>query len=507
MRVGKINSAAVGEISMEKLNISPELFARFSEKLDKEIGLQLPKTCTPNWEEKIQALTDAFGFKTAVDCLSWLTRASLGQREHDILAKYLTVGETYFFRDSNAFKALAEEILPLLIKQRLESKSIRIWCAACCTGEEPYSIAILLHQLIPDIEQWNIHLVGTDLNVEFLKKCELGIYKEWSFRSTPPDIRKTYFVKGKDGEQLRPDIRKLVKFMYLNLVEDKYPLLINGTQAMDVIFCNNILIYFTPEKIRQVVVQLSKALVDGGWLITSAVEVPYIHEKQLMLRKINEGTFFQKTAASELLEEKPIPRKKRDVHEPKVFPKEIKYEEKKTLSTQTQPLKADIQKMSADLYEQGQYVELIELLEKSFETRSNRMTDFGTQEILLLAKSYANVGKLENALKWIQSVLKIEKLNPDAYLFLGILYQEMELIEEAIQALNKALFLDSRLVLGYYILGSLFLKQKKINEADRNFKNALKLLFKEDSLNIVRGSDGMTAGRLRELLSNSQELE
>jgi len=101
-----------------------------------------------------------------------------------VLASHLTIGETYFFRDSGTFQALEEHILPELIRQRRgKNQQFRIWSAACATGEEPYSVAILLQKLIVNLDGWNISILATDINPQAIKKARLGIYNNWSFRS------------------------------------------------------------------------------------------------------------------------------------------------------------------------------------------------------------------------------------------------------------------------------------------------------------------------------------
>lgn len=493
---------------MEKLKLSPDLFARFSEMIEKKIGLNLPKDNAANWELKILPIADAFGFSNLTECVAWLTSTPLGREELNVLAKYLTIGETYFFRDANAFKALAEIILPELIRKRSQSRFLRIWSAACCTGEEPYSLAILLHQLIPDISEWNIHILGTDLNVEFLQKCEKGIYKEWSFRATPPNIRAKYFIKEKDGgEKVISSIRRMVKFEYLNLVEDKYPSLINGTNAMDIILCNNVLIYFSLEKINQVIDQLVKSLVPDGWLLSSAVEVPYIKEKTLVQHKFFDTTFFTRTEEPEVLTPSPI----------STFLKEIVKDDAPIRLLSTPKVMPELQQNDAevdykyffDLYAAGNYREIIEHLEKKLNTSHSLFWQANkySKIMLLLAKSHANTGQLDKALKWGEQAIAVEKLDAEGHLFIGIILQELERTDESIQALHKCLFLDPTLIIAYYVLGSLLIKKGRRQEAERNFRNALKLLSKEDPNQKLQGGDGMTAGRLCEIISTQQSIE
>lgn len=491
---------------MEKQSLSPELLDRLSELLVSKMGLHVPKNNWGNWENKIHPMAQEFGFSNVKECVSWLTTSTLGQEELNVLAKHLTIGETYFFRDSNAYKALEEVILPSIIEQRAQSRFIRIWCAACCTGEEPYSIAMLLHRLIPNLPEWNISILGTDINIEFLKKCEKGVYKEWSFRSTPETVRRRYFVRQRDGsEKIIPEIRSMVKFMYLNLVEDKYPMLLNGTQAMDLILCNNILIYFSPDKIRQVVQDLTNSLVSGGWFLSSAVEVPYINEDRLIANKHVDTTIFQKksedAASLAALKTTPIEQVFFEVPEaPAPAPVQVKA---------PQPTREPEKPKShyLDLYNEGRYAEVADKLESALTARKSKLPfaarDIG--DIVLLARACANLGLMDKALFWTQQGLLAEKLNPDLHLLQGVVYQEMDRINDAVGSLQKALFLQPDMIIGYYVLGNLMMKKGCVKEGERNFRNALQLIRKVDPSLILPGSDGMTAGRLSEIISSTHQ--
>ena len=181
--------------------------------------------------------------------MDWLLSSEPPSRNQiEILASYLTIGETYFFREKQTFEILEERILADLIKTRRQNeRRLRIWSAGCCTGEEPYSIAMLLSKMLPDLKDWNISILATDINPRFLHKASEGVYSKWSFRDCPQGVKERYFRKAKEDRlEILPDIKKMVTFSYLNLVEDSYPSLSNCTNAMDVIFCRNVLMYFAP---------------------------------------------------------------------------------------------------------------------------------------------------------------------------------------------------------------------------------------------------------------------
>ncbi|MGC3990725.1 MAG: CheR family methyltransferase [Chthoniobacteraceae bacterium] len=140
-------------------------------------------------------------------------------------------------------------------------------------GEEAYSLAILLRQAIPKIELAGDH-PGHAFNERFLQRAE-GIYGEWSFRGTQEWLKGAYFQRLTDGRHaIRPEIRRMVSFAQLNSVEDQIPSLLMHTNAMDVIFCRNVLMYFQPATIQRVIEKLHRALAPGGWLVLEPARLP-----------------------------------------------------------------------------------------------------------------------------------------------------------------------------------------------------------------------------------------
>ncbi|MEK6725752.1 MAG: CheR family methyltransferase [Deltaproteobacteria bacterium] len=154
----------------------------------------------------------------------------------------LTIGESFFFPDKGQFEVLKERILPELIEKRKDVRSLRIWSAGCSRGEEPYSLAILLDGLLPDRRDWNISIVGTDINEDTLGKARLGAYTQWSFRMVEQEVQGRYFKRRRDEWEIDERIRNMVTFSYGNLIEEAFPN--HEICNMDLIMCRNVFIYF-----------------------------------------------------------------------------------------------------------------------------------------------------------------------------------------------------------------------------------------------------------------------
>ncbi|WP_040534663.1 CheR family methyltransferase [Legionella drancourtii] len=186
------------------------------------------------------------------------------------LVAAITVGESYFFRDKNQMHLLEKIILPQLIKQKNNNFTLKIWSAGCSTGEEIYTIAMLLSELIPNLDGWNLQLLGTDINTTALAKAQAGVYRQWSMRSISERYLQRYFSKEEHTYVLSPKIRNLVNFKYLNLSDNSYPSILNGINEIDLILCRNVLIYFDSEFVVKIMKKLSATMAESAYLLLGA---------------------------------------------------------------------------------------------------------------------------------------------------------------------------------------------------------------------------------------------
>jgi chemotaxis protein methyltransferase CheR len=218
--------------------VSETLLAELSDFVGSRLGLHFPRERWNDLERGARAASRECAFQDDVErFMGRLLSSALTQSELETLVSYLTVGETYFFREKGSLEVFEQQIVPKLIRTRHGfGGQLRIWSAGCATGEEPYSLAIVLNKLIADLRDWKITILATDLNTRSLHKASEGIYTDWSFRDTPQWVKSTYFKATPGGRwTISPAIKKMVTFSYLNLVEDVYPSLLNCTNAMDVI--------------------------------------------------------------------------------------------------------------------------------------------------------------------------------------------------------------------------------------------------------------------------------
>jgi chemotaxis protein methyltransferase CheR len=197
-----------------------------------------------------------------------------GGEEWGHLAQELTVGESYFFRDRGQMAALRDEILPALLRDRPPGQPLRLWSAGCSTGEEAYSLAMLV-DLVRQGQQPGaavaVQVLGTDLNPSAIARAKRGSYGDWSFRMVEPHLRDRYFSGRGDHWQVEARIQQVVTFQGGNLVADDFER--QGLREFDVILCRNVFVYFSPAAIAATLAKFYRALRPGGYLLTGHAEL------------------------------------------------------------------------------------------------------------------------------------------------------------------------------------------------------------------------------------------
>lgn len=464
-----------------------DLLVRLSALLSARTGLAL----TPNqWGDLQRAVTAVAAelelpdFRACAECL--LTTPS--SRPLQLLIDHLTIGETYFFRDPAVFAALREHLLPALIAARRDNeRRLRIWCAGCSTGEEAYSIAIELSRALPDLASWNATVLATDINQHFLRKASNGIYDRWSFRDSVPKEREPYIFANAEGHfTIAPPIKALVRFTHLNLAGKSYPAPGNGTTDIDIIFCRNVLMYLQPERAQAVLLRLCDALRPDGWLIVSNVEASLVNLPTMLPVRLPDLMLFRKKSADTQPEKKTALQKNNSAAN----------------SNRDGPSRLNTARTTRNNQQQACAENFIEPRPLSNDEIDN------PHRLLQLAKTNADQGHFDVALKYCEQALVVNKLNPAAhYLLASILLEgnttQISDINAAAEAsLKRALYLDSEWVMAHIALGNLLLSQPlRRAEAKRHFDNARALLNNIPMQQVIAESDGLTAGQLLEMIN------
>ncbi|MCG7392015.1 protein-glutamate O-methyltransferase [Microvirga sp. ACRRW] len=180
----------------------------------------------------------------------------------------MTTNETFFFRDKAPFDLFQDVLLPRFIKERAASRKLRIWCAAASTGQEPYSLAMLLKEASVRMPGWHVDIIATDISNEVLEKARAGIYNQFEVqRGLPVRLLVKYFAQKGDQWQIAPEIRSMVDFRYLNLIDD-----FSRLGPFDIVYCRNVLIYFDPQMKANVLRRIAQLMAADGSLVLGASE-------------------------------------------------------------------------------------------------------------------------------------------------------------------------------------------------------------------------------------------
>lgn len=389
------------------------------------------------------------------------------EQEWRALAPRLTIGESYFFRDKGHVSLLHHTILPDLIEKKQNLRSLRIWSAGCATGEEPYTIAIILDMILPDMDQWDIVILGTDINEKLLKKAERGVYEDWSFRSIDNAIKHTYFSKNKESWEIAERIKKIVTFQYGNLnqanIFTKYP----EMGSVDLIICRNVFIYFNAEAVAFVCNNFIKALHHDGYLITGHGE---LHGHKLMnLRQV--------MYCEAVIYKKEVPLKKKIKEPAKKFKSlpfrdNIDFKSDRAVTKEKTEEKLHDQTMELEnLVDQGRYTEAVA---KTKEYLHANKEDYKIW--LLLAQAYANSGDYDNAEVCCQRALKINSDSADPYFLLANIAEIKGNDEEAIHLFIKTIYLNPYFIAAYCELSGLYERQNDGLRAKKFRNTAIELL-------------------------------
>jgi len=219
------------------------------------------------------------------------------EEELTILVDNLTTNETYFFRESPQLRAFSEEILPELRETLAARKTLRIWSAGCSTGEEPYTIAMLMLESGDWWRDWQVDILGSDINQRVLHTARRGVYKKSAHRTTSPDMLGKYFIEEEKGDYRIIDaVREHVSFSYLNLLDPFKTSLISN---MDVIFCRNVIIYFDKEAKKKVIGSFYDKLREGGFLLLGHSESLINISNAFDLRTLKNDMVYQKPVRKE----------------------------------------------------------------------------------------------------------------------------------------------------------------------------------------------------------------
>ena len=398
-------------------------------------------------------------------------RSPAGRAELDQLVELATIGETYFLREPNHFRALTNHILPALVAQR--RTAITIWSAGCSTGEEVYSIAISVLRMVDHLKGATVRVLGTDVSARAIERARLGHYGKNSFRTITDSDLKTFFVPRGRVFEVREPVREICDFRVMNLLEEDGERFFEG---LDVIFCRNVTIYFREATIRKLNRRLTNSLRAGGYLIFGASETLQHQDPELSLIEV-EGAFLYRKG--------PRP------SETRLVPPPARHESGRVArasgalprpaappaSAQAPPKPPGGYGRALVLVREERYEEATPLL-----LAATGPADYRPEAVAMLANIHINREEFGTAESLLEPAMKRDPMRSDLHLLSGLLRRYQHDDRGALQQLKRAAYLDPDLYLAHYYLAETYRSLGKDSDAVREYRNAARLLERPRSV-------------------------
>jgi chemotaxis protein methyltransferase CheR len=415
-------------------------------------------------------------------------RIPSGKGEFSTLMDILTIQESFFFRHKAQFHALRHFCLPpLMNKKKTDLKRINIWSAGCANGEEAYSIAMLIRDLVFDDFQMKFHIKGTDISRQALRKASKGVYTERAIRGLSPHYLDRYFTKQGDRYLLSRDIRTMVDFEYFNLSEEPFPM--DSMPRWDIIFCRNVIIYFTQNHSRKLMKNFYGSMADGGFLFAGFSETMRYLNDDFIPIQMDDAFIYQKPLPGQTLKYATAARSKS-------IKKHIPPREKKSGNHfQKSPSKKPILSTRGARRIATEKVEIHppQTIIRSAEIESiTRNPSKSLDEHLSVARELADKGETIAAVTILDNIIRQDPLHAQAYFMLAMIHGDAGNLDQSSHYLKKVIYLEPENPLARLHLADIFKTASRKTDATREYANVISLLENRKNLEEEEFGDGFT---------------
>ncbi len=283
-------------IADNNANMSKDDFVMIRDFIHEKAGIYFAENKMYLVQNRLEKRMAELDMKSVRDYF-YHVKYDVSQKEFNRLMVLMTTNETSFFRNEPQLLCFSDEVLPLIIETKMQSKGLkrlRIWSAGCSTGEEPYTLAILIMERLPSLAGWNVEIIANDISEDVLAKARKGEYTGMTLRNVKPDILARYYTKNGDNYTVKPEVKALVKFSQINLNESRKLALMKN---VDSIFCRNVMIYFSDDVKKQIVRGYFNALEPGGYFYIGHSETLHGISKAFKLVYFKNALVYQKEDA------------------------------------------------------------------------------------------------------------------------------------------------------------------------------------------------------------------
>jgi len=528
------------------LPLSPYDFSLFQELLIEASGLQFEESRNQSLHLALWQRLQHRGYDSYREYYNLLKFHPEGRLEIRELLDLITIGETYFFRNKAQFNVLMRFVLPEIIKRKIFTGDpcIRVWSAGCSRGDEAYSIAIAIMETLLSYGEWNISILGTDINRNGLACSEEAIYIQKDIGHLEKEYLDKYFDIRGSTYVLKEDVKALVRFEYHNLAKD--PFMTETMQNIDIIFCRNVIIYFDAQTTQRVIENFYNCLAEDGYLFLGHTETLWQIDNKFERVEFPQTFIYKKTlnpakedplkpfmaipeVAVENLTVSATPGPAHETRSENGHSGSILSASAETSassvesfgsrgerpSSRSKPKPTDWgaegltfaqqagqEKTSSQHKLSSGHQEIpgrLDQIEKTPDAAPPSSTDnqIAQDENYFLtslkeATILANEAKYKEAADILGKIVAVDNLSVDAYYLLGVLSYKSGDLKEAETQFRKVIYVTPDSVLAYYNLGNMYVYQKKFSAAAREFKNAIRLLEKRPKDEQVRFCEDFT---------------
>ena len=437
---------------MTRPPLSDAEFREFAGLLHRTAGLAFDDTRRESLAYSVHERMRATGCATVADYLRMLTDPAAAA-ERQALLDEVTIPETHFFRNPPQIRALRQHVLPELMRQAGSRRKLRIWSAGCSTGEEPYTIAMLVRELIPANAGWDVKIIATDISTRALAKAARGRYAERSFVMTDPIDRQRFFVLETDSRSysVRPEVRELVEFRHHNLVADEPPF---EAGEVDLVLCRNVTIYFDRDTTKRLMTRLHGCLRDGGYLFLGHAETLWQISTDFSLVSLGDAFLYRR--------------------QPEDGERRLVLPDRRT-EDELRPTKADRRRGPADRRK-------LSLGRRRHEPPTTEAVPpqatpaavpvAASPDPLLAVRSAVAAGKYDEAADLAAEVVAADPLRSDAHYLHGLALGNLGRDAEALVVLRKAVYLNANDGFAHFLLGGALERLGEHVAASRSYRAA-----------------------------------
>lgn len=398
---------------------------------------------------------EAIGAESLSDYYKRLTDVPDREIELRRLLDHLSVQETQFFRNPPQFDALRKYVIPEIVRQKAgSSRSLRFWSAGCSTGQEPYSLAMSVLDVLPDPDSWEVQILGTDLSETALGVAKQGWYEERRLAGIDRSHRERYFREQDGGYRVVEPVRRLVHLVRHNMLTEPLPISILGT--CDVIFCRNVIIYFTHETAKYVIEHFFDILNPGGYLFLGHSETLWKMSAKYSLVEMGDAFIYKKSLPDSIEGRRFI-------------------SDRRLREVQLPPDVGIDRRVISNRRKAGQTGNLVRDSQSEDETDESEAKATG-DPLMHQARVSLGLGEYEKAIELLDDASKHDGDTTEVYFLKGLACERQDDLESAAEAFRRTIYCDNTHSIAYFHLANVLERLGEFKSAVKEYRNAVKAL-------------------------------